>query len=106
MWRYNDGYPQTTTAISINITFPVWARRNAIGDAEYASRISPKILNFFEDYFNISFPLPKQDTVALPDLPFGAMENWGLIIYRYYIVIEIKMPCFSSVPVRSYAYCI
>ncbi|ROT72062.1 putative aminopeptidase N [Penaeus vannamei] len=93
--RYEKSLPMSTYIVAFvvfdfahinssqdGLQFRVWARENAIGDAEYASRISPKILNFFEDYFNISFPLPKQDTVTLPEHPFSAMENWGLIIYR------------------------
>jgi aminopeptidase N len=49
----------------------------------YASRIGPQVLTFFEQYFQIPFPLKKQDMAAVPDLSFGAMENWGLITYRY-----------------------
>jgi len=52
--------------------------------ARYASRIGPQVLKFFEDYFQIAFPLPKQDMLAIPDLSFSGMENWGMITYRLF----------------------
>ena len=60
----------------------VWARESAIEQAEYSRKIGPQILSHFEDYFNVSYPLPKQDMIAIPDFSAGAMENWGLITYR------------------------
>ncbi len=48
----------------------------------YAAEIGPKILDFYSEQFAIPFPLPKQDMVAVPDLSFGGMENWGLVTYR------------------------
>ncbi|KZS09066.1 Aminopeptidase N [Daphnia magna] len=62
--------------------FRIWTRPEAVSQAEYASRIGPQVLSFYEDYFQIAFPLPKQDMVALKDLSFGGMENWGMITYR------------------------
>lgn len=62
--------------------FTVWAREDAIQQAKYSLLIGPKILKHFEQYFNIAFPLPKIDMIALPDFAAGAMENWGLITYR------------------------
>jgi aminopeptidase N len=62
--------------------FAVWARRNAISQIDYALEIGPKILKHFEDFFDIKFPIPKMDMIAIPDFSMGAMENWGLITYR------------------------
>ena len=50
--------------------------------AKLAAENSPKIIHFYEDYFDVKYPLPKMDIVAVPE-PFGpgAMENWGLITF-------------------------
>lgn len=60
----------------------VWARKAGLEQAEYSRQIGPAILTHFEDYFNQSYPLPKLDMVALPVFRPGAMENWGLVLYR------------------------
>nr|XP_027218923.1 aminopeptidase N-like [Penaeus vannamei] len=65
-----------------NTFFRVWARESAIQQAEYAGQVGPMILNHFEKYFSMPYPLPKQDMIAIPDFSAGAMENWGLITYR------------------------
>uniref|UniRef100_A0A8C6VXF7 Aminopeptidase n=1 Tax=Nothobranchius furzeri TaxID=105023 RepID=A0A8C6VXF7_NOTFU len=62
----------------------IWARRKAIeqGQGDYALNITGLVLDFFQSYYNISYPLSKSDQIALPDFYFGAMENWGLVTYR------------------------
>lgn len=49
---------------------------------KFALEVATKCLDFFEQYFDIDFPLQKCDFVALPDFAAGAMENWGLITFR------------------------
>lgn len=48
----------------------------------FALEVAPKVLDFFENYFGIAYPLNKLDLVALPDFASAAMENWGLITFR------------------------
>ena len=43
-----------------NVEFRTWARKSALDQIAYASEISSKILTYFEDYYDIKYPLPKQ----------------------------------------------
>ncbi|VDI83753.1 Hypothetical predicted protein [Mytilus galloprovincialis] len=65
-----------------NILYKAWARTEAINQTTYALDVGVRILAFFEEYFATSFPLPKQDMIAVPEFLFGAMENWGLVVYK------------------------
>jgi aminopeptidase N len=113
-----------------NVQFRIWARANAASITSYvfiilrikmslldfnklfcvnrfkryAIDIGPRILEYYESYFSIDYPLAKQDMAAIPDFAagnvditisqlmgtfdififycIGAMENWGLITYR------------------------
>jgi aminopeptidase N len=49
---------------------------------DFALDIAVRTIDFFDEYFDTKYPLPKSDHVALPDFSSGAMENWGLITYR------------------------
>ncbi|XP_066504896.1 aminopeptidase N-like [Hoplias malabaricus] len=62
----------------------IWARRKAVADGhcDYALNLTGPVLKFFEDYYQVPYPLSKSDQIALPDFYFGAMENWGLVTYR------------------------
>ncbi|XP_076842765.1 endoplasmic reticulum aminopeptidase 1 [Brachyhypopomus gauderio] len=53
-----------------------------IDQAVYALNTAVTLLDFYDDYFDIPYPLPKQDLAAIPDFQSGAMENWGLTTYR------------------------
>ena len=49
---------------------------------QFALETGVRSLEYYEDYFNIKYPLPKCDMIAIPDFQAGAMENWGLVTYR------------------------
>jgi puromycin-sensitive aminopeptidase len=49
---------------------------------KFALEVAVKCLEFYNDYFDLPYPLPKCDLIALPDFASGAMENWGCITFR------------------------
>lgn len=71
---------------SIDMSISIWARSDVRDAAKYAHTITPKLLKSLEDFTNIKYNesgLNKIDFVAIPDFAAGAMENWGLLTYRY-----------------------
>ncbi|CAL8248279.1 unnamed protein product [Merluccius merluccius] len=69
-----------TTSSGVQVS--IYAAPEKIEQTHYALEVAIKTLDFYEKYFNIYYPLPKQDLIAIPDFESGAMENWGLITYR------------------------
>ena len=63
-----------------DVRFRICSRPELIEQTDLAAQNGPKILEYYENFFNISFPLPKQDLIADPSKS-GAMENWGMITY-------------------------
>ncbi|XP_072261800.1 glutamyl aminopeptidase [Pyxicephalus adspersus] len=64
------------------IPLRIYVQPNQKQTAVYAADTTEVIFNFFEEYFNVTYSLPKVDQIAIPDFGTGAMENWGLITYR------------------------
>ncbi|XP_066598523.1 endoplasmic reticulum aminopeptidase 2-like isoform X2 [Prorops nasuta] len=65
-----------------NITVSVYAPEAMLPLARYAVDTAARTMDYFESFFGVEYPLPKQDLIAIPDFASGAMENWGLITYR------------------------
>jgi aminopeptidase N len=57
----------------------VWLREDVLPQGKYALSIAQVIIMLLENYTEIMYELPKLDQVALPDLEFSAMENWGIV---------------------------
>lgn len=66
-----DGVVVRTYATPDNVEYTTFALDCAV-----------KTLEFYNEYFDIPYPLPKCDFIALPDFASGAMENWGCITFR------------------------
>jgi tricorn protease interacting factor F2/3 len=48
----------------------------------FAAEAAQRILNAYETYYDLEYPLSKLDLVAVSEHAFGAMENWGAMSFR------------------------
>lgn len=67
---------------SYRVPIRVYATPGTEHLGQYGADIAAKTLKFFDEKFDIPYPLPKCDMVAIHDFSAGAMENFGLVTYR------------------------
>ncbi len=66
-----------------NVDVNIWATpAQSSKSLNFSLDVAIRVIEYFSDYFDTPYPLPKSDHVAVPDFSAGAMENWGLITYR------------------------
>ncbi|KAF5250995.1 hypothetical protein FANTH_3859 [Fusarium anthophilum] len=68
----------TSSRIPISVFCPLGTEE----EATFAVDLAAKGLQFFENCFELPYPLPKLDLIGVPEFSTGAMENWGAIIFR------------------------
>ncbi|CAH1397948.1 unnamed protein product [Nezara viridula] len=64
------------------ILIRVYAPPEVKKQGRFALNIATKVLPYYQEYFQVPYPLPKMDLVAIEDLPVGGMGKWGLVSYR------------------------
>uniref|UniRef100_A0A0N5B0I6 Aminopeptidase n=1 Tax=Syphacia muris TaxID=451379 RepID=A0A0N5B0I6_9BILA len=70
----------------------IWSWTGQEEYLEFAADVSSKCLHHMGLYTNITYPMTKSDQIGLPEFRAGAMENWGLVIYKYqYIAFNPKL---------------
>jgi puromycin-sensitive aminopeptidase len=77
-----------------------YATPGNIKHTEFALDVAVKCLEFYNEYFDIPYPLEKCDFIALPDFASGAMENWGCITFREQALLVD--PQNTSLPMKQY----
>ncbi len=65
-----------------NVQVRVFTTKGKSRQAKFALEVAIKSLEFYNEYFDIPYPLPVLDMIAIPDFESGAMENWGAVTYR------------------------
>ncbi|CAF0924682.1 unnamed protein product [Didymodactylos carnosus] len=92
-------YDYVETKDSNGVSMKVYTPLGKKEHGQFALEAAAKILPFYAEYFEIKYPIPKADMIAIPDFAMGAMENWGLITYRETTLLID--PKFSSMDQRQ-----
>lgn len=71
-----------SSAVIRDFNTSIWALDDHLAYAENPLSDTGKILKYYSEYFNMTYPLSKLDIVAIPTLLSTATENWGLIFYK------------------------
>ncbi|CAL8123911.1 unnamed protein product [Orchesella dallaii] len=82
---------QTVQIDNGNRTVSTWALRHDIeqNGGLFGAETGARILKYFENKFKMDYALRKLDAVGLPQFASGAMENFGLVTYRYAYLVWI-----------------
>ncbi|XP_070499206.1 puromycin-sensitive aminopeptidase [Chironomus tepperi] len=73
----------SSDGVNVRVYTPVGKKEQGL----FALSVTTKVLPYYKDYFQIAYPLPKLDLIAISDFAAGAMEGWGLITYRETMVL-------------------
>lgn len=76
--EYDFVEAKSSDGVLVRVYTPVGKKEQG----EFALEVATRVLPYYKDYFNIAYPLPKIDLIAISDFSAGAMENWGLVTYR------------------------
>lgn len=91
-------YLESTT--KDGVTVRTYATPENVEHTKFALDTAVKCLEFYNEYFDIPYPLAKCDFIALPDFASGAMENWGCITFREQAMLVD--PKNTSLPTKQY----
>ncbi|CAJ0592143.1 unnamed protein product [Cylicocyclus nassatus] len=79
-------YQETYTERGVRIR--IYAEAEKLRDTTFALALVPRLLAFFEDYFQLPYPLEKLDIYGVTMIKVAAMENWGLITVRQKLLLN------------------
>jgi len=94
-WAFGDfEYIEDFTKRKYNgkpVPVRVYTTRGLKEQGQFALDHAPEVIDYFSEMFDIDYPLPKADLLAVHEFAGGAMENWGLVTYRTtYILFNEK----------------
>lgn len=72
--------------------FTVYSSRDALASMKFALDFGRSALKALEDYIGLDYQLSKMDFIAIDDFLMGAMENWGLVSFKWVFECDFTPP--------------
>lgn len=63
--------------------FRIYAKPDSRFSLDYSLELSQNNIMYLERYTGINYRLNKLHYVAIPNMEEQAMENWGLVLFKY-----------------------
>ena len=79
-----------------NIKIRIWTAPKQSHQAKLALKISSDTMDYLEKIFGTKYEISKIDLVSVEDFLAGAMENWGLIIFRSSMLLTDEYAAYSD----------
>lgn len=81
-FEFLEGQTKPAKPGSVQTQVRVFTTKGKSHQAKFALEVAIKSLEFYNEYFDIPYPLPTLDLIAIPDFESAAMENWGAVTFR------------------------
>ncbi len=73
-----DSSHETAGKVDVILTAP----KGTLTSSRFPLDTAARVIEFFQEYFEIPYILPKVHLISVPEFAAGAMENWGAITFR------------------------
>ena len=80
-----------------NVNVSVIASKDKIAQADFALQASTKIMDFYDEFFGVSYPLDKQDLIAIPEFAAGMSNLICVVPYYYVYYLGMYIFCFDRI---------
>ncbi|KAL7749431.1 hypothetical protein RI367_005302 [Sorochytrium milnesiophthora] len=81
-FEYIEDHTNVTAYLPKSVKVRVYTTKGLSHQGRFALGVAVRALEYFSEIFGIPYLLSKCDHIAVPDLKFSRMGNWGLHTYR------------------------
>lgn len=93
--EFEGKFMLTKSGVNMTVYYAPTSQRETV---DYSLNAGVTILDYFNTLFEVPYPQPNLDMIAVPYLKAAAMENWGLVTYQRPLLVIPK----NSGPLKKF----